>query len=181
MRAPNAAATRGRTHATAGAADEPNLRTFLANASAPDDVWAMTSLVSLAFIGSEHVTIALPERSPACLTRRQLATSARPATVHPHSARPRAVCQPARARHLSSEPLQLSLAMRIAEDHFVSRVAEDRPELAAHQPRTENANTHGPFLQRLARGPPDIARVERHAVSGPSSAASVLDNARRAP
>jgi hypothetical protein len=35
--------------------------------SAPDGVWAMTSLVSSAFIGSEQVTIILPERSPACL------------------------------------------------------------------------------------------------------------------
>src|SRR6266705_6304204 len=43
------------------------LLTFLASVSAPDDVWATASAVSLAFIGSEHETITLPERSPACL------------------------------------------------------------------------------------------------------------------
>jgi len=30
------------------------------------DVWATANAVSFAFIGSEHVTITLPERSPAC-------------------------------------------------------------------------------------------------------------------
>src|SRR5204862_5981282 len=42
------------------------LGTLLANVSAPDEVWATASAVSFAFIGSEHVTITLPERSPAC-------------------------------------------------------------------------------------------------------------------
>jgi hypothetical protein len=46
-----------------------------ANASAPDDVCAITSAVSLAFIGIEQVMSTFPERSPACfntsLTRDQ--------------------------------------------------------------------------------------------------------------
>src|SRR5438034_2063682 len=40
--------------------------TFLANASAPEEVCAITRSVSSAFIGREHVTITLPDRSPAC-------------------------------------------------------------------------------------------------------------------
>src|SRR3989441_1628314 len=44
---------------------------------------------------------------------------------------------------LTCEPLQLLLAARVAEDHVVAGTREDRPELAAHQPRTEDANSHG--------------------------------------
>src|SRR5207247_4898576 len=43
---------------------------------------------------------------------------------------------------LAREPLQLLLAARVAEDHVMSGAREERPELAAHQPRTENANSH---------------------------------------
>ena len=54
-------------------------RTLIANVSAPDDVCATTSAVLFAFIGSEHVTITLPERSPAgfntALTRDQCTAS----------------------------------------------------------------------------------------------------------
>jgi len=39
--------------------------TFLASTSAPEEVRATTSLVLAAFIGSEHVTMTLPDRSPA--------------------------------------------------------------------------------------------------------------------
>jgi hypothetical protein len=38
--------------------------TFLASASAPENVLAMTSSVSSAFIGSEHVMITLPDKPP---------------------------------------------------------------------------------------------------------------------
>jgi hypothetical protein len=48
---------------------------FFANASAPDDVCAVTRAVSLAFIGIEQVISTFPEMSPACfntsLTRNQ--------------------------------------------------------------------------------------------------------------
>ena len=43
---------------------------------------------------------------------------------------------------LPTESLQLSFAARIAEDHLVSGAREDRPEFAAHQSRTENADAH---------------------------------------
>jgi hypothetical protein len=43
---------------------------------------------------------------------------------------------------LAREPLQLLLAARVAEDHLMSGAREERPELAAHQPRTDNANSH---------------------------------------
>src|SRR5439155_7002149 len=39
---------------------------ILASFSAPDDAWPTTSLVSALFIGSEHETTVLPEKSPAC-------------------------------------------------------------------------------------------------------------------
>src|SRR6185503_13265997 len=42
------------------------LRTFLARASAPDDVRATTSRLSSALIGSAQVTITLPATAPAC-------------------------------------------------------------------------------------------------------------------
>src|SRR6266550_5248753 len=42
------------------------LGTFLASSSAPEEVWAITSPVSSVFIGSEQVTITLPDTSPAC-------------------------------------------------------------------------------------------------------------------
>src|SRR3954469_8384061 len=38
---------------------------FFASASAPDEVWPITRRVSDLFIGSEHVTTTLPDRSPA--------------------------------------------------------------------------------------------------------------------
>src|SRR5439155_19968941 len=37
-----------------------------ASASAPEDVWAITRSVSSAFIGSEQLTMTLPDTSPAC-------------------------------------------------------------------------------------------------------------------
>jgi hypothetical protein len=43
---------------------------------------------------------------------------------------------------LSSESFQLSLAARIAEDHFISCPREDRPELGAHQSGTEDTDAH---------------------------------------
>src|SRR5207248_2589971 len=39
---------------------------LFASSSAPDDVWAITRPVSSAFIGNEHVTMTLPDTSPAC-------------------------------------------------------------------------------------------------------------------
>src|SRR2546423_11347205 len=42
------------------------LGTRLASASAPEEVWAITRSVSSAFIGSEQVTMTLPDTSPAC-------------------------------------------------------------------------------------------------------------------
>src|SRR5712664_3197338 len=41
---------------------------FLTSFSAPEEVWATTSPVSSAFIGSEQLTITLPDLSPACFT-----------------------------------------------------------------------------------------------------------------
>ena len=38
--------------------------------------------------------------------------------------------------------IQLLHAARIAENHLMPGTREQRPELAAHQPRTENANAH---------------------------------------
>lgn len=43
---------------------------------------------------------------------------------------------------LTREPLQLLLAPRVAEDDFMTGTREERPKLAADQPRTENANAH---------------------------------------
>jgi hypothetical protein len=43
---------------------------------------------------------------------------------------------------VSSESLQLSLTVRITEDDVVSCPREDRPELGAHQSRTEDADAH---------------------------------------
>src|SRR6185312_12788825 len=43
-------------------------RAFLASASAPEDVRAMTSLVSSALIGREQVTMTFPDKSPACFS-----------------------------------------------------------------------------------------------------------------
>jgi hypothetical protein len=38
---------------------------FLASSSAPEEVWATTRSLFSSFIGSEHVTTTLPDRSPA--------------------------------------------------------------------------------------------------------------------
>ncbi len=43
------------------------------------------------------------------------------------------------------ELLQLLRAARIAEYYLMSGTREDRSELAAHQPRTQNANAHACF------------------------------------
>ena len=42
------------------------LGTFFASSSAPEEVWATTSPLSPAFIGSEQLTMVLPDTSPAC-------------------------------------------------------------------------------------------------------------------
>jgi hypothetical protein len=65
---PNAATTRARG-------------TLRASASAPESVWAITSPVSSLLIGSEQVTMTLPDRLPACFntssTRDQCTASSR--------------------------------------------------------------------------------------------------------
>ena len=102
---------------------------FFANASAPDDVCAITKAVSLAFIGSEHVMSTFPERSPACfntsLTRDQW-------TAKSVGGRAR------RAGHCAaagptSEAVQLPWTARVAKDDVVPRFREDRAEFSAHQ------------------------------------------------
>src|SRR5438128_1627928 len=50
------------------------------------------------------------------------------------------------------EPVQLLKASRVAEDHLVSGTREDRSELAAHQPRTQNADSHITRPRRSAAG-----------------------------
>src|SRR6202008_4800990 len=52
------------------------------------------------------------------------------------------------AFRLTREPLQLRLAACVAEDDVVAGAREDRPELAAHRARTENANSHGGARRR---------------------------------
>src|SRR5208337_5645612 len=42
--------------------------TFFAISSAPEEEWATTSSVLSAFIGSEQLTITLPDKSPACFS-----------------------------------------------------------------------------------------------------------------
>src|ERR1700674_344353 len=42
------------------------------------------------------------------------------------------------------------MAARIAEHHLVPRAREDRPELATHQSRTQNANSHAAYPPRFA-------------------------------
>jgi hypothetical protein len=42
----------------------------------------------------------------------------------------------------SREPLQLLLAPRVAENHFMPGAREQRAEFAAHQSRTQNADAH---------------------------------------
>src|SRR2546426_3155941 len=44
---------------------------------------------------------------------------------------------------IARELLELLLAVRVAEHHFMPRSRPDRAELAAHEPRTENADAHG--------------------------------------
>jgi hypothetical protein len=43
---------------------------------------------------------------------------------------------------ITSKPFQLIDASRIAEYHLMPGPREDRAELAAHQPGTENADPH---------------------------------------
>jgi len=40
------------------------------------------------------------------------------------------------------ESRELVLAARVAEDHLMSGAREERPELTAHQPGTQNPNSH---------------------------------------
>src|SRR6266446_10690787 len=44
---------------------------------------------------------------------------------------------------IARELLELLLAVRVAEHHFMPRSRPDRAELAAHEPRTETADAHG--------------------------------------
>jgi hypothetical protein len=53
----------------------------------------------------------------------------------------------------SRESFQLPSTMLIAENDVVSRPREDRSELAAHQPRTKNANAHVLSLALVTRPP----------------------------
>jgi hypothetical protein len=43
---------------------------------------------------------------------------------------------------LSCEPVELLLGAGIAENHLVPGPCKDRPELTAHQSRSENAHAH---------------------------------------
>jgi len=43
---------------------------------------------------------------------------------------------------VARQRLELLLASRVAEGHLVSGSREDRAKLAAHQPRTQNADPH---------------------------------------
>ena len=52
---------------------------------------------------------------------------------------PQPVCPPAR---IPCESLQLLLAARVAEDYLMPCTGEERPELAAHQPGTQNTDSH---------------------------------------
>src|SRR6266851_3078435 len=108
------------------------LGTFFASSSAPEDVWAITRPVSSAFIGSEQLTITLPDTSPACFktsstrdqcTARNNASASRAASAGvPARAFPRA----------SRASLLLLLAARIAEYDLMPGTREDRAQLAAH-------------------------------------------------
>src|SRR5260370_8048662 len=46
------------------------------------------------------------------------------------------------ALSVTRQPLEFVVAARIAEHDFMSSAREDRSELAAHQSRTENADSH---------------------------------------
>src|SRR4029079_18034031 len=49
---------------------------------------------------------------------------------------------PRLARGVPCERLELPLAAGVAEHHLMARARQDRSELAAHQPGTENADAH---------------------------------------
>src|SRR5262249_47014215 len=50
------------------------------------------------------------------------------------------------------ELLELVLAAGIAEHHLMPGSRKDRSELAAHQPRTEHADSHRSLLRGQSRG-----------------------------
>src|SRR5260370_1409093 len=79
------------------------LGTFLANASAPEEVCAIARSVSSAFIGSEQVTMTLPDTSPACFrtsSTRDQCTASKSASA----SRAASLGVPARARSEEHTP-----------------------------------------------------------------------------
>src|SRR2546425_13361818 len=56
---------------------------------------------------------------------------------------------------VACQSLEFVVAPRVAEHDFMSSSREDRSEFAAHQPRTQNANSHA----ALPRAPLDRQRL----------------------
>src|SRR5205807_868008 len=116
---------------------------LFASSSAPDEMRPTTSPLSSSFIGSEQVTMTLPARSPVCFStssNRDQCTARREGVC---LLRGLAWC--ARPRSPAGFPrklLQLFLSARMAEYDVVPGTREDRSELAAHQSRTQNADSH---------------------------------------
>src|SRR5207249_2130795 len=110
------------------------------SSSAPDEALAMMSFVLPASIGSEQVTTTLPATSPACFStssiRDQCTASSRASASLAASAGARF------ASSLSSQLLELFVAPGVAENDVMSDSREDRSELTAHQPRTQNTDAH---------------------------------------
>src|ERR1022692_4804805 len=115
---------------------------IFASSSAPDEVRATTRAVLSAFIGSEQPTMTLPDKSPACFNTssiRDQCTASKRACAY-SAASPGA---PARAFRPASRASPSNLLwLRVAEHHLMPRAREERSKLAAHQPRTQNANSH---------------------------------------